>query len=66
VEGEAGQDGSLGGGIETLNIGGRVGLGVTERRRLVERLVPGQVVCVDQWRIPFYRLTAGESKEGCR
>jgi hypothetical protein len=42
VEGQAGQDGRLGRGVEALDIGCRVRLGVTERRRVVERLAePG-------------------------
>ena len=39
VEGEAGQDRGLGGGVEALDVGGRVGLGVPELLGLLERLV---------------------------
>ena len=38
VEGEAGQDRGLGRGVEALDVGGRVGLGVAERLGLLERL----------------------------
>jgi len=31
VEGEAGEDRSLGGGVEAVDVGGRIGLGITER-----------------------------------
>lgn len=42
VEGDPGEDGSLRGGVEALDVGGGVGLGVTEGGGLVERLgVPG-------------------------
>ena len=39
VEGEAGQDRGLRGGVEALDVGGRVGLGVPELLGLLERLV---------------------------
>ena len=39
VEGQAGQDRGLGRGVEALDVGGRVGLGVAELLRLLERLV---------------------------
>ena len=38
VEGDPGEDGGLGGGVEALDVGGRVGLGVAEGGGLVERL----------------------------
>ena len=38
VEGEAGQDRGLGGGVEPLDVGGRVGLGVAELLGLLQRL----------------------------
>src|SRR3546814_8741627 len=38
VEGDAGQDGGLGGGVETYDVGGRVGFGVAERLGLLERV----------------------------
>ncbi len=42
VEGDAGEDGGLGGGVEALDVGGRVGLGVPEGGGLVEGLlIPG-------------------------
>lgn len=50
VEGDTGQDRGLGGGVEALDVGGRVGLGVTERGRLVQRLAvagPGRVHLVE-------------------
>ena len=36
VEGERGEDRGLGGGVEALDVGGRVGLGVAERLRLLD------------------------------
>ncbi len=42
MEGDPGEDGGLGGGVEALDVGGGVGLGVPERGGLVQRLlVPG-------------------------
>ena len=38
VEGQRGQDRGLGGGVEPLDVGGRVGLGVAELLGLLERL----------------------------
>ena len=38
MEGERGQDRGLGGGVEALDVGGRVGLGVAERLRLLDGL----------------------------
>ncbi len=38
VEGKRGQDGGLGCRIETLDIGGRVGLGIPQRLRLADRV----------------------------
>ena len=38
MEGQAGQDRGLGGGVEALDVGGRVGLGVAELLGLLERL----------------------------
>ena len=38
VEGQAGQDGRLRGRVEPLHVGGRVGLGVAERLRLLQGL----------------------------
>ena len=38
VEGQAGQDRGLGGGVEPLDVGGRVGLGVAELLGLLQRL----------------------------
>ena len=38
VERERGQDRGLGGGVEALDVGGRVGLGVPELLGLLERL----------------------------
>ena len=38
VEGQRGQDRGLGGGVEALDVGGRVGLGVPELLGLLERL----------------------------
>ena len=46
VEGDPGEDGGLGGGVEALDVGGRVGLGVSEGGGLVERLgVAGAGAC---------------------
>ncbi len=39
VEGDPGEDGGLGSGVEALDVGGRVGLGVPERGGLVEGLL---------------------------
>ena len=39
VEGDPGEDGGLGGGVEALDVGGRVGLGVPEGGGLVEGLL---------------------------
>ena len=38
VEGQRGEDRRLGRGVEALDVGGRVGLGVAERLRLLERV----------------------------
>lgn len=39
VEGDSGEDGGLGGGVEPLDVGGRVGFRVPEGRGLVEGLL---------------------------
>ena len=38
VEGKAGEDRGLGRRVEAIDVGGRIGLGVAERLRLLERI----------------------------
>ncbi len=47
VEGQRGQDRGLGRGVEALDVGGRVGLGVAELLGLLQRLrEPGAVASI--------------------